>query len=669
MYCPSCDKSYGAVHSRCPECHSWLKVSAPANHRSKSASASSASPGTTGVVSTLDKETSWPEPGSAPAPSAWASESNESWSDALPAAAPKKGISVDPAPASTASAGWSGGGGWGEDASASGGSDWSAAKMPTSTPTRPASSGGGWLGGDDAVSPSETERSFVKPSAQIPSEPMAPAGKWLDGQSADSHDDGWGGGSSAALKAESAQSPRGNGIASMDGWGGSSSSPAAPPADDWSSSSSGGGWLGDSSTPSVSAGGSLRADSEGSSAGWLSGGSRETHSESRDGWLSGEDSPRSPSMTEMVDRAIGVEEADDFVDESWVDIDDGDFDPIADPEFSSPTPEVGSVFLKMLLVAALVLLVGGGLMFMGKEEKTPEQIKAEERIKELEFARSSVEAGKNYLKDGKALLAVGPLTAAVTSLKASGAPVEEIFGARAELARALMKSQDYDKAHEQWASLIKAPESYRKEAIAGREEASRLLRAQATADLNEAAKYFQMGESSSVLQAGEKALKIFEKHNGTATQKGKALGMMGRGYLNGKEYGKAREHLHRARSLNPAGGYEAEFQQIAARTAQTDYHAGGNSGGGYVQPVQTAQPAAAPMRASIDSGTNYVRSTGTVVRQGSRQAAAPSSVPAVQQPQQPRNVQQPSAPRRPPSQPRSGGRKGSQGVLPGYDSR
>lgn len=29
MYCPSCDKSHGAIHSRCPECHSWLKISSP----------------------------------------------------------------------------------------------------------------------------------------------------------------------------------------------------------------------------------------------------------------------------------------------------------------------------------------------------------------------------------------------------------------------------------------------------------------------------------------------------------------------------------------------------------------------------------------------------------------------------------------------------------------
>ena len=428
----------------------------------------------------------------------------------------------------------------------------------------------------------------------------------------------------------------------------------------------GGGWLGDADEPSLA--GRRSVESSGSSAGWLSGGSRETHSESSDGWLGGDEPTRAPSMTEMVDHAIGVEEADDFVDESWVDEEiNSEFDEFETPEYTPPSPEVGSAFLKMLLVAALVLLVGGGVMFMGKKEKTPEQIKAEEIAKELQFARDSVIAGNQYLKDGKPLLAVGPLTAAMTSLKTSGAPQEEILSAKADLARALMKAQEYEKAYDQWVGLVKGPEKYRKEAVAGRDEASRLLRAQATSELAESAKYYQMGESSSVLQAGEKALKIFEKHNGTASQKGKALGVIGRGYLNGKEYGKAKDYLKKARSLNPGGGYDADLREIASRTAPVDYYEGGNYGGGYSAPQPAAQPQTVHIDASIDGGSSYAKSTQTYAPRASSQAAPVQAAPVQAAPA--RRVAQPApAPRRSSPRSNSGGRKGSKGVLPGYDS-
>ncbi len=99
MYCPSCDKSYGAVHSRCPECHSWLKVSAPANSRAKSAKAA-VSAVSTGSVSTLDKApapAAWTEPPVAESPE-WGKGVSDSWSDALPATAVPASFSSDPSP-------------------------------------------------------------------------------------------------------------------------------------------------------------------------------------------------------------------------------------------------------------------------------------------------------------------------------------------------------------------------------------------------------------------------------------------------------------------------------------------------------------------------------------------------------------------------------------------
>lgn len=630
--------------------------------------------GTTGGVSTLDKEPSWPE---APvsSPSAWSgSDGGESWSDALPPTPAAKSFpSLDPA--SEASAGWGGGGSWGEDDAKSGEAAWNGSPAPSPVPASPASlAGSGWLDGSD----SESKDTWGGPPSSLSSSSL-PQSRGLAGSDGD---DGWGGGSSAGLGSK----PTSGGLASSgsDGWGAGSSVPSSlSPRDDWgagvsassglgasvSSVGTGGGWLGDADEPAL--GGGRAVESAGSSAGWLSGGSRETHSESSDGWLGGDEPTRAPSMTEMVDHAIGVEEADDFVDESWVDEEiNSDFEEFETPEYTPPSPEVGSAFLKMLLVAALVLLVGGGVMFMGKEEKTPEQIKAEERAKELQFARDSVVAGNQYLKEGKPLLAVGPLTAAMTSLKTTGAPQDEILSAKADLARALMKAQEYEKAYDQWVGLVKGPEKYRKEAVAGRDDASRLLRAQATSELADAAKYYQMGESSSVLQAGEKALKIFEKHNGTASQKGKALGVIGRGYLNGKEYGKAKDYLKKARSLNPGGGYDADLRELASRTAPVDYYDGGSYSGGYSAPQPVAQPQTVRVDASIDAGANYAKSTRTYAPRtsSSSQASAPAQTAPVQAAPARRAVQPAPAPRRSAPRSNSGGRKGSKGVLPGYDS-
>jgi hypothetical protein len=411
-----------------------------------------------------------------------------------------------------------------------------------------------------------------------------------------------------------------------DGWSAgvsplSGSNGAATPAP-----APGQGWLGGDSTSSRNGG--VAADVDESSAGWL-GDSRTAKvgqaPASDNGWLGGEDTAKAPSMTEMVDRAIGAEEADDFVDDSWVDeeVSHGEFDDLEVPEYIPPTPEVGGMFVKMLLVAALVLLVGGGFMFMKQEKKTPEQIKAEETAKQLDFARSSAENGKNYLKNGQPLLAIGPLEAAMTSLKTAGGSEEEILETKVDLARALMKAQEYEKAYDHWAALAKAPEKYRKEAKTGIAETSKLLRAEATADLVEAGDYIKAGESTSVIGLGESALKIFEEHEGTASQKGKAWGVIGRGYLNGNEYGKAKDALKKAQKLNPSGGYGGDLARIAAETAPQNYYQGG--GGGYYSEPDPAPRSTRPVKidASIGDGPSIPR--GHRVSSGGRRSARTTS--------------------------------------------
>ena len=485
-----------------------------------------------------------------------------------------------------------------------------------------------------------------------------------------SSDDGWG--NSGGLSGGSATPNKGPAIGlpvsdDDDGWsggGGGSGSTFGESASAKASvsPSTSQGWLGGDESGT--------ADEE-SAAGWLGGASGPTAKmnaptpSDNDGWLSGASSG-GPSMTEMVDRAINVEEADDFVDDSWVDeeVGSGEFDDLEISDHAPPAPEVGGAFLKMLLVAVLVLVVGGGVMFMGQEKKTPEQIKAEETAKELEFGRSSVKTGQKYMKDGKALLAIGPLEAAMTSLKTAGGTEEEILEAKVDLARALMKAHEYQKSYDHWAALAKGNTRYKKEGNAQMLECSKLLRAQAADQLAEAAGYIKAGEQASVLDLGQKALKIYEAHKGTASQKGKAWGVIGRGYINGKEYGKAKDALRKARSLNPSGGYEADLARIAAATAPTTYY---YDYGGSAAAAAPAQPTTVYLPASINSDDpgipQGVRTGGGGVRH-----SAPSAAPAAAAPAAPARTREIPAYQR--STPRGGGggggRKGQQGVLQGY---
>lgn len=719
MYCPSCDKSYGAVHSRCPECHSWLKVSAPASSRAKSVKAAASAAGS-GGISTLDKEggiaPAWPEPPSAGASSIgeWpTSTGSDSWAGALPSGATK-----DPAPVAEGGGAWGGaGGGWGGASSSDswGGADLAAKAppAPTASPASPAPSSEGWLSGGagagadwgGGAAPNGPSAGLAAPTSSPA--PVAPLSvpvsddSWGGGGGstfggakapvppvAGATDSSWAGaaGSSGGFKTPSLGATGAGPAAGTDaGWGGAATGPsgtvgggalgagalgAAPAEDGWgggggSTFGSGSTFGGSTSTPKAAmpanSQGWLGDDASGeeTSAGWL--GDERTAkvggaAPESDGWLGGAAAAKAPSMTEMVDRAINVEEADDFVDDSWVDeeVGQGEFDDLEVPEYVPPTPEVGGAFIKMLLVAMLVLLVGGGVMFMNQEKKTPEQIKAEEKAKELEFARSSVESGKNYIKNGQALLAVGPLEAALTALKTNGADGKEILDTKALLARALMKAKppQYQEAYEHWAGLAKSGDAeYKKEAKAQMAETSKLLRAEALAKLTEAAGYVAAGESSSVLTLGKDALKIFEAHAGTATQKGKAWGVIGRGYLNGKEYGKAKEALKKALALNPAGGYGADLAKIADLTAPASYYSGG---GGYTETVQQGpRPRPVRVEASIGDGPGYSqrrvsggggrrRTTRTSSGGSTESAPAASSaprtkaIPAFQRAQQPR---------------------------------
>lgn len=554
MYCPSCDKSYGAVHSRCPECHSWLKVSAPSGGRknAKTGTAAAASPPAPPAreqssVSTMDRSDD-------DLGSSFGGDDNGGW--------------ADPAPSSPSS-NWGGG----DD-------DWNSGGLGAAAAAAPSSEG--W-GGSAAASPQPGSGSSwsgkegsepygwggepASPAASAAA-PATPArsnnGGWADSGT----QDGWGGGAGASSQGPAAKEQQ-------DGWlGGGGGHDPGPRAGASSSSSSG--WLANS-------GG---VDSEASPGrGWLGDGPAEDAPRKQSGgggWLGDSSDAGGPSMTEMVDHAISVEEADDFVDDSWVDeeIRDNEFDDLEIPEYAPPAPEVGGAFLKMLLVAVLVLLVGGGIMFAKNDSKSPEETAQEETLKQLEFGRATVAGGKKDLEAGKPGLAVPQFQEALVALSDGKAPQDEIYETEVLLGRALMADGEYKEAYKHWASLKESgQEKYKAEAQSGIDETSRQLRIVANGYLDEAKKYAAKNEITSVKRLGRDALDLYEEYGGSRAQMGDAHGVIGRGHLNGREYAPAKDEFKQAVALAPSLGYQKYLNQASQALAPAQY----------VPPVETYQ--------------------------------------------------------------------------------
>lgn len=623
MYCPSCDKSYGAIHSRCPECHSWLKVSAPSSQRSKggkmggapSSVPQGAPDENRSVVGTMDRGSSvvgWADP-----------EPSGAWSDP---------------PSADSSGGWSTG-------------DLGAPASPSPVPPVPvappkteewADTGNGW-GGESSPSPSR------KPASN----------GWLDSGGGD---DGWSGG--GGLAAEPPVTAKAAPPAKAKGWLGDPE-PVSPPAGGHSQEASG--WLGNSA-------GAPTSPKAPSGSGWLGEGAdrAEAGGGGGGGWLGDSASHATPSMAEMVDHAIGVQEDDDFVDDSWVDeeIRDNEFDDLDVPEFMPSSPEAGGVFLKMLLVAILVVLVGGGVMFLRSDSKTPEQIAAEATEKRLSFGRLAAEGGKTDLAAGKATLAIPQFEEALVALSEGKAPQTEIYDTEVLLGRALMSAKEYEEAFKHWKSLKSSgQEKYVAEANKGLADTKRQLRITANEYLKEAKQYASKGEINSVKRLGKDALDIYKSYGGDQGQIGNAHGIIGRGFMNGREYAVARDHLKKAVTLAPKLGYQTLLAEVN-RELQPDT---------YIPPIQYQQqqsyPAqqSAPARSadtpSFDLGSpsyqtnnrSYSgggRSSGSSSNNNASSSGAPAAAPKTMK----------EIPIYRPSQRGSSGnqRPGSKGVLQGY---
>lgn len=611
MYCPSCDKTYGAIHSRCPECHSWLKVSAPSGSRAKSAKASAskapAPPAAGGGVSTLPRENeapiSWADP--APDTNQWSGDSGNDWGTPEPSRAVAQAPPTEMAPSDS----WGGGGGGG---------------------------GGGW-------DTQDSSSSWGGGQSTSPAPAKADNSGWLNGGDSE---DGWGGGGLAASP-PSKSAPSSNGGGS--GWLGDEESHAPPspaPAAPKGNSSS---WLNGGHEEPASPG-----------RGWLGDGPAETKSEGS-GWLNGE-SEDAPSMTEMVDRAINVEEDDEFVDDSWVDeeIRDNEFDELDVPEYVPPTPEVGGAFLKMALVAVLVILVGGGVLFLRTDSITPEEKAAQEAAKKLEFAQATIEGGKADLSAGRAELAVPQFEEALVALSDVNAPQDKIYQTEVLLCRSLMAAQDYREAYKHWKSIKSSGQKdYLAEAKKGLAASSRELRVEANALLDEGKQYAAKGEVNSVKRLGRDALDIYKAYGGNKGQLGKAHGIIGRGFFNGREYGSAQDHFKKAVKLAPGLGYE---KFLADTNAQLRPAA-------YIAPMRQTTRRTTPRRPkrpiSIGSGASYQKSNGArgPGRRAPRAAAnsAPTAAPA-----SPRKMKEVPIYRSNKRRSGSSKRKGQSGVLNTY---
>ncbi len=626
MYCPSCDKSYGAIHSRCPECHSWLKVSAPSSARSKSGKTgtfSAVSPGQGSVgasaVSTVPRDSgiSWADP--APA-SKWDSGSSGTWGD--PPGSPE-------APSTGLEAGWGGGASasaWGESA----GTSWSGSEPASAAPApAPAPKPNGWLGGEADDDWGGGGLATSPPVGSAP-KPRPQSNGWLGGD--DPPD----------LPAPKAQRPN-------SGWLGEGvAAPSSPSLTD----SPGDGWHAGASEPTAG-------------RGWLVDAAADAPGgESGRGWLVDGGGLSAPSMTEMVDQAIHNETDDDFVDDSWVDeeIRDSEFDELDVPEIAHQSPEAGGTVLKMVLVAFLSILVLGGVFFFRDGGQSEEKKQADKVAMETEFAMKAIQGGKDDMAAGRPEFAVPQFQQAAATLKAVNADPKMIEDTEVLVGKAMIKAGELENAVTHWRTLKNSQDpAVAKQALDGIKESSRRLRIQANETLKEAKTLAAKGEVNTVLPRAREALKIYKEYGGTPAQQGDAYGVMGRSYLNGRDYGNAQDNLRLAVKMNPGAGYQHYLAQVNERL-QPVYH----SAPAYSPEPRTSAP---QQRPTFDiGGPSYQTRTGPAGggRNTSNSGGGNNSSggEATQAPQRMKEIPIYKGGNR--NNNSGGPRKGQQGVLQGY---
>lgn len=481
MYCPSCDKSYGATHSRCPECHSWLKISAP--------SGATQSRLESGGVSTLEREPeaiSWSTPDSS-----WLSDSSEEV-----------------------------GRNQGETKSG-----WLAEPMEDSSPT-PAESSSGWLG---------------------TSEPEAESGR---------------------------------------------------------------GWLVDGPSDNTE--------------------------------------PKEPSLLDDGE--------DEFLDDSWVDEEIlDDFSELDEPLYDTPSSDVGGTFLKLMLTAVLVVLVGGGILFMKSNSKSPEQLAEEKRANEAKMAAAYILDAENELKLGNPALAAPLLEDALVTLSELKAPAEEIDSLELKLSQALMQAEEYEDAIKHWNNLVQSP--HQQTAVAAKDglgRAKRAKRLEANALLAEAKKNALNGGTHSARGLAREALSLYQEFDGSEAQLGDTNGVIGLTFFNAQENGTAEVYFEKAVRLAPQLGYKHYLAKVRLKVQPAPRNPRPN------QPTNfSAPPVFDPGTPDYQTNTNRPVSRPTGPR--------PNNPPPAQvTPEPPRMQEIPTFNRKPD---RNDGKIGDDGVVPSYNRR
>lgn len=554
MYCPACDKEFSPVHSRCPECKGWLRVSGPPAG-TKAASAAGAPPiarPTSATVTAADplpsrasgtlmgnnvplpsRPTARPNVAPAPpAPTPRATSPGDNWSEPAESPAPKiQGQLNAPSPADAASGRGALGTGWESSGSfAAPNASWGAsnANPPASTggwgsAAPPASSApvAGWGGGQTAPSGIGGQWGAPAPEAKVPgwgnsgglgpAPGVAPAAP-LGGAPALGQTPGGG----FAQTPSAGQSP-GNGQGLGGGWlgdgGGGSASTYTPPARS-------GGWLGDSGSSEEPAAATMPAMSPQEIAA----------------------TSESPVLS-LPDHTVAVDLGTPWEDEL--------------PGTSS------NKWVYWVLGGLLCAL----LSFFGYTYWTRKSLEKPAKVVAVESSASSLDAGLEILAQAK---------------KSFQAKKFQDAQAGAETAHTLI------------AGLSVAPPARVKEVKNFYRQTT--LRC-ASDSYSQAERAISAGEFNQALGLCDQAVKYYSKLNGTQKEQGRAVALKGKIYLRLKDYPNAEIAFKKAMKLSPGGGYQTLANQ--ARGAQSNLVAP-------QQPAVTAaQQPSTTVQPSIDGGASY----------------------------------------------------------------
>jgi hypothetical protein len=594
MYCPACDKEFSPVHSRCPECKGWLRVSGPTVGAKAAPAARSVATSSGVETQRVNGPSNMPlpsRPGGKPAAPAAAVAPTVSTPPAVgppaglggptglpvapPAARPEP---VGPAPAAIEPVPSSGrgalGSGW-ESSNEIGGASlnsWGAPAAPASPSPSGGLGGGGWGGVSSAPANPAAPPMAPASSWGAPSNPMETgkmpawgspsgglgAGPALGGPGLGGGSAGLGGGApvgmgsgppSGALTPPSGSlgSPPSGGLGGGGGWlgDGGNASPYAPPP------RAGGGWLGNEANNDAPA--VLSASAELSPA-----------------------QPETPALS-LPDHTVAVDLGTPWEEEI--------------PQVAQSNKGVYAV-----LGVFLLLLVG----FLGYLKHQQSVIKKTPVVSSTgSGTTSSLELGMQALKTGQAHYKNRRWLEAQSS---------------AELANNLVSglSSSVAPADKKKAVSKFFQQSTTRAGLSFYDQASQALAGQ---------------DFSSAIGLAERSAQMYAKAANTKKEQARAYALQGNAYGKLRDYVSSQSAYKKAYDMTGSSAYKASFQEARRMTATTS------------QPVEVANmPQEAPVQPSLGDDNVYPNGSGVRGSGGSRTTPASSggdnAPAAVQRPRQ-----------------------------------